>query len=190
MSDNSKMLGFYGVQSGNEIHIIDTDPFSLSRNGGLTNTALVEKYKMKDEDYDKRKGTMRDFIREKRKLDPNFKLKPNAQAAAMNRKNEENKPPPGKESVEGIDVGMRCEVNPGARRGTVKFVGEITEIKSGGWWVGVQFDEPLGHNDGSVKGNKLFECPENHGGFIRGPNVKVGDFPEVDPLADSDEDEI
>ena len=87
MSDNSKMLGFYSVVSGNEIHIIDTDPFSLSRGGGLTDTSLVEKYRMTDDAYDKRKGTMRDYIREQRKIDPNFKLKPNAQAAAMNKKN-------------------------------------------------------------------------------------------------------
>ena len=31
MSDNSRMLGFYSVASGMEIHVVDTDPFSLSR---------------------------------------------------------------------------------------------------------------------------------------------------------------
>ena len=53
MSDDSKMLGFYSVESGNEIHVIDTDPFSLSRGGGLTDVSLVEKYKMDDETYSK-----------------------------------------------------------------------------------------------------------------------------------------
>jgi hypothetical protein len=32
MWDNTKMLGFYSVKSGMEIHIIDTDPFSLRYN--------------------------------------------------------------------------------------------------------------------------------------------------------------
>lgn len=196
MSDNSKMLGFYSVVSGNEIHIIDTDPFSLSRGGGLTDTSLVEKYRMTDDAYDKRKGTMRDYIREQRKIDPNFKLKPNAQAAAMNKKNSDlNKaeaagPPPGIETVAGIEIGNRCEINPGARRGVVKYVGEIEQIAAGGHWVGVQFDEPLGHNDGTCKGVTIWEgCLDCHGAFIRGKNVTVGDFPEIDLLADNDSDE-
>ncbi len=66
MADNNKMLGFYSVSSGMEIHIIDTDPFSLSRGGGLTDVSLVQKYKMSEEDYDKKKGTLRDYIREQK----------------------------------------------------------------------------------------------------------------------------
>ena len=42
---------------------------------------------MSDDAYDKRKGTMRDYIREQRKIDPNFKIKPNAMASQLNRKN-------------------------------------------------------------------------------------------------------
>lgn len=175
------MLGFYSVVSGMEIHIIDTDPYSLSKGGGLTDTSLVQKYKMSDDAYDRRSGTMRDYIREQRKKDPNFSLKPA-------KPQKEEGPPPGADSVSGVAVGNRCEVAPGARRGTVKFVGEVAEIKSGGYWVGVQFDEPVGHNDGSVKGVKVFECPMGYGAFVRGHNVKVGDFPEAD-LFGSDDDE-
>lgn len=126
MNDNSKMLGFYSVVSGQEIHIIDTDPFSLSRGGGLTDVSLIEKYKMSEENYDKRKGTMREFIREKRKQDPNYHVVPKPAK-------EDAGPPPGIDSVEGIVVEMRCEVAPGARRGIVKFVGEIPGSESGYW---------------------------------------------------------
>jgi tubulin-folding cofactor B len=130
--DNAKMLGFYSVESGNEIHIIDTDPFSLSRGGGLTDTSLVQKYKMSDEDYDRRSGTMRDYIRKQREADPNFQLKP------------KSKPPPptdaegnpityGPETVAGIAVGQRCQVVPGERRGVVEFVGELEGLKKGFW---------------------------------------------------------
>jgi tubulin-folding cofactor B len=140
LSDNSRMLGFYSVTSGMEIHIIDTDPFSLSRNGGLTDVTLVEKYKISDEAYDKRKGTMRDYIREQRKLNPNFKLKPSStpdQPAGLGHDHEhEHKDPEvefNKASVEGITVGSRCEVEPGARRGVVKFVGEVENVSKGFW---------------------------------------------------------
>ena len=33
LNDDSKMLGYYSAQSGMEIHIIETDPFSMSRGG-------------------------------------------------------------------------------------------------------------------------------------------------------------
>lgn len=92
MPDNNKMLGFYSVTSGMEIHVIDTDPFSLSRGGGLTDTSLVEKYRMSDEDYDKKSGTMRDFIRKKREANPNFKL-PNSVVKPPKDPSEEEAPP-------------------------------------------------------------------------------------------------
>ena len=36
------------------IRITDSNPHSLSANGGLEDTSLVQKYVMSDEDYDKR----------------------------------------------------------------------------------------------------------------------------------------
>lgn len=143
LSDNSKMLGFYSVVSGMEIHVIDTDPFSMSRGGGLTDTSLIQKYTMAEDVYDKRKGTIREFIREKRKNDPSYKMKPKSQpgqpatfgAPGGDGSTEQREPPPGVESIEGVVVGARCEVQPGARRGLVQFVGEIKEIKAGGYWV-------------------------------------------------------
>jgi len=185
MNDNTKMLGFYSVVSGMEIHIIDNDPFSLSRGGGLTDTSLIEKYKISDEAYDKRSNTIRQYIKDQRAKDPNFKLKPQgAAAAAMNAAAAE--PPPGPESVAGIEVGMRCEVMPGKRRGTVMFVGDISALKEGPW-VGVKLDEPVGKNDGTVKGERIFECGPAYGTFVRGKNITVGDFPERD-LLDSDDE--
>ena len=39
----------------------------------------------------------------------------------------------GIESVEGITVGARCQVMPGARRGVVMFIGAIDQLKPGHW---------------------------------------------------------
>lgn len=183
MSDNNRKLGFYSVLSGMEIHIVDSDPFSLSRNGGLTDVSLVQKYTISEEAYDNRKGTVRDFIRQKKKEDPNYKVKKTTSTPST-----EERVIPGPESVEGITVGQRCEVMPGARRGTIRFVGEVAEITAGGHWVGVELDEPLGHNNGNVKGNQVFTCPTNCGAFVRGKHIAVGDFPVRD-IFDEDDDE-
>ena len=57
----------------------------------------------------------------------------------------------GTSTVDGIHVGDRCEVSPGGRRGTVKWIGVLDESSAslGGYWVGVALDEPLGRNNGN-----------------------------------------
>ncbi|KAI9917304.1 hypothetical protein PsorP6_012947 [Peronosclerospora sorghi] len=156
LDDDRRMLGFYGVENGMRLHVVDKDPFSLSKGGGLEDVSLVKKYEISEEDYDKQ--------------DP----------AAF----------PGPDSVANMKVGDRCEVQPGGRRGQVQYLGEISELAPG-FWVGVQFDEPVGKSNGSVKGATYFKCEQNYGGFVRPHNVTVGDFPVLDPFADlSDNDEL
>jgi hypothetical protein len=101
-------------------------------------------------------------------------------------------PEVGPESVAGMEVGMRCEVTLGGRRGEVCYVGEVPELSGGGHWVGVRFDEPVGKSNGSAKGKQYFECNDHHGGWVRGYKLKVGDYPEKEFNfdEDSDEDEI
>jgi len=82
-------------------------------------------------------------------------------------------------------VGDRCEVEPGAKRGTIKFVGRA-EALGRGFWVGVQYDEPLGKHDGMVKGIRFFECPQGHGAIVRPEKVKVGNYPERDPFEEEE----
>jgi len=198
LDDDSKKLGYYSAESGMEIHIIDTDPFSMSRGGGLEDESLIEKYRMTDEAYEARGGTVREYIRQQKAADPNWKPpKPNmmagnpwakAPAAAA----DEPPPPCGPETVEGMEVGMRCEVTTGGRRGEVAYVGEVPGVAGGGHWVGVRFDEPVGKSDGTAKGVRYFEAEPRYGGWVRGYKLKVGDYPEKElDLEDSDdEDEI
>jgi len=47
------------------LHIIDTDPLSLSANGWLEDTSKVQKYEMSDEDYAQRENTYRKFKEKK-----------------------------------------------------------------------------------------------------------------------------
>ncbi len=100
----------------------------------------------------------------------------------------------GETSIAGIEIGQRCQVEPGSRRGTVSYVGLVPELPGGGYWVGVTFDEPVGKTDGSVAGNdkskktkRYFDALPHFGGFSRGKNVQVGDFPERDIFDEMDE---
>lgn len=52
-----------------------------------------------------------------------------------------------------IPIGSRCQVESSEegfhKRGTVRFVGSTKFGSGGGVWVGVEYDEPIGKNDGS-----------------------------------------
>jgi hypothetical protein len=109
MDDDRKMLGYYSPDNGMEIHIVDTDPFSMSRGGGLEDESQVEKFRMTDEAYEARKGTVREYIRNEKLKDPNWKPpKPNMMSG-----NPWMKAPPeaeqighGPESVAGKEVSV------------------------------------------------------------------------------------
>ena len=52
-----------------------------------------------------------------------------------------------------IPLDSRCEVETSEegfhKRGTVRFVGPTKFGKGDGIWVGIEYDEPIGRNDGS-----------------------------------------
>lgn len=50
-------------------------------------------------------------------------------------------------SNQNVKVGDRCQVEPGEKRGVVKYVGRAESLGPG-FWVGIQYDEPLGKHDG------------------------------------------
>jgi len=109
----------------------------------------------------------------------------------------------GESSVGGISLGSRCQVQPGSRRGNISYVGAVPELDDTpeSYWVGVTYDEPVGKTDGSATNKttehktQYFEAMPGYASFVRGRNVEVGDFPELDLFgedtdSDSDEDEL
>lgn len=170
------------VQSGDTVHIVDDDPHSASAGGWLEDTSLVPKYTLSDEAYAKKQGSYAKFREKMREKDPSWTM-----AGAIRKKQQESQ---NKSLPEGIAVGRRCSVTPGGKRGEVAFVGEDLKDLPSGWWIGVRYDEPVGKNDGSVKGVRYFTAPDKFGGLVRPTNVAVGDYP---PLSiddeESDEDE-
>lgn len=233
-TDDDKMLGYYSLTSGRTIHCVDTDPHSSSRGGAYEDTSLVEKYRMPDEEYNKRKGTLRDWGRKQKEANPDFTLRKHAREhrelmeakrqaklglelpegfeidgrgdvvrleadETVRRCQDDGKAKSdesaatdelyGPDSVSSVAVDMRCEVQPGGRRGRVAFVGVVPEFGGGGHWVGVAFDEPVGKADGSARGARYFEAGPGFGGFVRGKNVSVGDYPERDIMDELDSDD-
>jgi len=194
-------LGYFSPMDGWTIHITDLDPHSLAANGGLDDVSLVKKYEISDEDYEKRENNFRKWRADKLAADPTWSLgkeMKQKQDAQRMKQDPSYVPEPPKEKVtddehmadlaSGMKVGDRCEVTVGGKRGEVKFVGKIPAIAPG-WWIGVQYDEPVGKNDGSVKGNQFFTCPPKYGGFLRPDKLKVGDYPELDDFLSEEEDE-
>lgn len=94
-------------------------------------------------------------------------------------------------ATRGIAVGRRCRVGgQDSRRGVVRYVGEVKEIPGGlGAWVGIELDEPVGKNDGSIAGTRYWgEASElKHGVFVRPERVEAGDYPPLDDLEEMEE---
>ena len=57
------------------------------------------------------------------------------------------------------------------KQGVIKYIGEI-EGKAQGNWVGIELDEAKGDCSGMFNDQQVFECPENHGIFLRPTQVK------------------
>ena len=87
LSNDEAKLGYYSPSDGMRLHVIDTDPTSLSANGWLEDLSKVEKYVMSDEAYEKREGTYRQWARKKREEDPTWTLQKEQQKLRNQRKN-------------------------------------------------------------------------------------------------------
>ncbi|CAO3593419.1 unnamed protein product [Absidia cylindrospora] len=164
------------------LHVTDTNPRRVK--GQFTDVSLVEKFELTEDEYVTRTDTVRAF-KERNKLG-RFSDEAKEQQAQFEKDNDD--------AAAKMKVGDRCQVqlvdgdDSLTRRGTVRFLG-LTEFQPG-TWVGIQYDEPLGKNDGSVKGVRYFTCPAKYGTFVRPIKVTVGDFPEQDDDLMMTDDEL
>eukprot|EP01016_Furgasonia_blochmanni_P055210 TRINITY_DN919_c0_g1_i4.p1 TRINITY_DN919_c0_g1~~TRINITY_DN919_c0_g1_i4.p1 ORF type:complete len:190 (+),score=52.59 TRINITY_DN919_c0_g1_i4:511-1080(+) len=171
MDEDDRNLGFYCPQDYYTIYVIDTNPNSVTKN--LEDLSQVEKYMISEEDYDKLPDSFRkwkaNFLKNNPELVASKAIKPDAEHM--------------KDLADKIKVGDRCKLKEADVRGEVKFIGKVPEIAEG-YFVGVKLDEPMGKNNGSIKGTKYFDCPEKYGLIVRPDKIEVGDFPEIDLLDD------
>jgi tubulin-folding cofactor B len=174
--DEERTLKELKINQMDTIHVTDLNPNSTLVQTNFDDLSTVKKYEISEEDYMKRGDNARKF-KQKMMNDPNYK--------AMI---ESNQGPTYEEEASLIEVGSRCLLGDGFRRGEVKFVGMVKELGHG-FWVGIKLDEPTGDSNGTVKGKVYFQCENKCGVFVRPNYLKTGDFPPED-LFNADEDEI
>ncbi|KAH7923712.1 hypothetical protein BV22DRAFT_1092425 [Leucogyrophana mollusca] len=172
LTEDARSLGFYGLRNMQTLKVVDTNP-STSFTGQLTDVSQVEKFELSDEAYAQRQDTVLAY----------------KQRHKVGRFAPANEHVPATPQVD-ISLGSRCEVESSEegfhKRGTVRFVGPTSFAKTG-IWVGVEYDEPIGKNDGSVQGERYFNCSPSHGAFVRPDKVKIGDFPVEEINFDDEE---
>lgn len=173
LDDDRRLLGFYSPVDFQVLKVVDTNP-SATFTGQLTDLSGVEKFELPDEQYALRQDSVLAY----------------KQRHKVGRFAEKTEPTPSPGINVDIPIGSRCEVEstePGLnKRGTVRFVGPTDFGGAGGVWVGVEYDEPMGKNDGSVQGKRYFTCASNFGVFVRPDKVRLGDFAVEDPFADEE----
>lgn len=69
-----------------------------------------------------------------------------------------------------LRVGQKVELQDG-RIAKVHFVGNA--LFAAGEWLGVELEDASGKNDGSVQGQRYFDCKPDHGMFVRPAAVAI-----------------
>ena len=168
----SKTLEELGVKDGMGILLEDQRSRSERDQFGAEEEEKVQKYEMDDETYAQRSDTVLAY-KQRMKMG-RFGDSQSTSSSDAGQLPDQYK------------VNARCEVE-GSRRGTIRYVGETEFAK--GHWIGVEYDEPVGKNDGSVAGKRYFSCTHKFGGFVKPEKVNVGDFPVRSIEDELDEDE-
>ncbi|KAJ5562306.1 hypothetical protein N7461_001067 [Penicillium sp. DV-2018c] len=190
---NDRLIGEWGLVKGSEIEVNDTRPQTMRAN--FTDLSSVDKYVLPTETYEARSDSVLAWKKNQKlgRFDPNA-LSPEE---SLRHQVEKDK---SEIQTRGVDIGKRAIILPSSpphiRRGTVRFVGPVPAIPITGpgrelqkdadlpahlqpIWVGIELDEPMGKNDGSVNGQRYFECLANRGVFVKPEKVEIGEFPPL-----------
>ena len=196
----------YGLRRGSEIEVLDLRPKHERQNLNFLSADLssVEKYQMPESQYERLDDSVLAWKRRQKlgRFDPHAKSQ--SQVVEERRMKDEKEI-----QSSGVKEAMRCRVgNDDGRRGVIRFTGEVLGLggqrEEGCLWVGVELDEPVGRNDGTViveisdedgkatkqEKRRVFECQDRYGVLVRPEKVEVGDFPPLDDLMDEDMEEI
>lgn len=182
MDSDEKTLAAYEAQEFYRIHVIDKGDTGSAVHG-LEDTGQVEKYQISEDSYNKREDTFRKWKeRNIKKADTSGVMTPQEREQEELRLIQEK----------GVNVGSRCEVirseDDLRPRGEIAYVGKVKFAT--GYWIGVKLDEPMGKNDGSVKGQRYFICMDKYGSFVKPDKINVGDqYTEIDLFDDDDDDD-
>ncbi|KAL7670905.1 hypothetical protein ACOME3_005821 [Neoechinorhynchus agilis] len=71
-------------------------------------------------------------------------------------------------------IGTRCVVQKdgsacNGHTATIRYVGKSHDD----FVVGIEYDEPIGNNDGSLDGTVYFSCPPNYGSLVRPETIRI-----------------
>ncbi|TVY47532.1 Dynactin,150 kDa isoform [Lachnellula occidentalis] len=77
-----------------------------------------------------------------------------------------------------LRIGQTVELADG-RSAIVRFVGQ--PHFAAGDWIGVELDDNSGKNDGSIQGERYFDCEMGRGMFLRPPAVRIIEQPATVP---------
>ncbi|KAF7595139.1 hypothetical protein BBP40_007106 [Aspergillus hancockii] len=198
---DDSIIGSWGLMKGCEIEVHDSRPPSSRPN--FNDLSSVEKYTLPTSTYESLSNSVLAWKKNQKlgRFDPNA-LSPYQAMRKQAQKDIEDI------EIRDITISKRAIILPSSpphvRRGTVRFVGPVPSIPYPGvetqgvdssvlpLWVGIELDEPIGKNDGSVGGKHYFTCPNKTGVFIKPEKVEVGDFPPLglDDLDDEALEEI
>ncbi|KAK1442033.1 hypothetical protein BgAZ_400630 [Babesia gibsoni] len=141
----------------------------LERVEATNDESSFQHYRMSDEDYEERGQGLRSFIAQMRQKAGALPVKQDGEPASKTIQ----------ELREMFPLEARCSATSADLRGTVKFVGMVKNKPL----IGVDLDEPLGTCDGSIGSVRCFTAKgEKYGAFYPYEQVKVGDYPEIDPF--------
>lgn len=196
----------FDLTKGCEIEVVDGRPPGARAANDFTDVSSVEKYVMPEEQYEKLNDSVLAWKKRQGlgRFASSSESKSHEELVQERREHDEKQV-----RLRKIEVGSRCRVNESdERRGTIKFVGEVNGLggtkEEGCTWVGVDFDEPVGRNNGVVEitgldddkerkvKKRVFECKgENYGALVRPAKVEAGPQWEVlDDLMDEDMEEM